>query len=183
MAQAETGELFVGAYLRIIRRCPIVQYNMRDEARGAQSEVDVLGLDYAGKALYVCEVITHIGGALYSGPNSKDETVKRVSEKFNRHRSWVSAAFPEFPGPVFMLWSPYVPVGAKTAAFEDMAATWPGPGSLELRINGNYAEAMRELVASAGREEKQRGEEFYRMLQLLTHLRDSGNRRLTLRFQ
>ena len=62
----ELGELFVGAYLRIIKGCHIIQYNARDEAQGAQGELDVLGLDYDRKRLFACEVITHLSGAQYS---------------------------------------------------------------------------------------------------------------------
>ena len=176
----EAGELFVGAYLRIVRDCPIVQYNARDHRQGSQSEVDVLGLDYAAKQLYVCEVVTHLAGALYSGKTS-DETVSRIEKKFRRHRAWVARSFAEFPSPTFMLWSPYVAVGAKTTAFEEMSKAWPGPGRFECWINAAYADAMKELIRLAAGEEKQRGEEFYRVLQLLTHLRGVGNRRLDLR--
>ena len=49
--QPEIGELFVGAYLRIIKQCPIVQYNVHDPRVGGQGEIDVLGLDLVNPAV------------------------------------------------------------------------------------------------------------------------------------
>lgn len=66
MKQPEIGELFVGAYLRIIEKCPLIQYNVFDDTSSSQGEIDVLGLDFAQKRLFVCEVITHLDGAQYS---------------------------------------------------------------------------------------------------------------------
>jgi len=65
VSSPEIGELFVGAYLRVIKQCPIVQYNVHDPRVGGQGEIDVLGIDHVNKTLYACEVATHLDGAHY----------------------------------------------------------------------------------------------------------------------
>lgn len=183
MKQPEIGELFVGAYLRIIQKCPLIQYNVMDDATGGQGEIDVLGINYETRRLYVCEVLTHLDGAQYVGRRdgkAYNATVDVLDKKFIHDRGFVQRAFAEFNEPVFMVWSPYVPIGQTTDDLNNMAAQWPGPGRLDLRINDRYAEAMNELAHEAAKETKQRGELFYRVLQLLTHLRGAGNKRLRL---
>ena len=183
--QAETGELFVGAYLRIVERCAIVQYNVHDPDSSSQGETDVLGLDNATKRLFVCEVITHLDGAQYSrrgsGGKIVDKTVEILRAKFDHDRSFVAKAFPEFTHPVFMLWSPYFAIGGKTESLQEMAENWPGSGTLDLRVNERYSAAAQELADFAAVTTKQSGESFFRTLQLLTHLRGPRNKRLRLR--
>ena len=60
----EIGESFVGAYLRFMLDSPVVQYNVSSMRQG---EIDVLGINYSKKAIFACAVITHLGGAMYSG--------------------------------------------------------------------------------------------------------------------
>lgn len=79
-----------------------------------------------------------------------------------------------------MLWSPNVAKGRKTVELEAIAKGWTGPGCLDLRINGAYSDAMTALIGESSNETKQRGELFYRTLQLPTHLRDHDNKRLRL---
>ena len=184
--QPEIGEAFVGAYLRIVKKCPIVQYNIHDPHVGGQGEIDVLGLDYETKALYACEVATHLGGTLYSktvAGRKVDYTIKTIDAKLSHDRTFIARAFPEFGSPVFMLWSPYIPKGHKTQAIEAMTSSWPGPGRFLAMINGAYADAMRKLIELASRETKQRGEIFYRTLQILTHIRGADGHRVRLRLE
>ena len=186
MSQTEIGELFVGAYLRIIKQCPIVQYNVHDSRVGGQGEIDVIGIDHVYKKLYVCEVATHLDGAHYpktiNGKNF-DGTLRVFEAKLKHAREFATAGFTDFAEPLFVLWCPYVATGAKTEALTAMAENWPGPGRLELRINASYTAAMRELIDRAATETKQRGEEFYRTLQLLTHLRTPANRRAAVKIE
>ncbi len=186
MKQPEIGELFVGAYLKIRKKCPMIQYNVMDDVEGGQGEIDVVGVNHETNELYVCEVVTHLDGALYSGKHDNkvyDATVEKLGNKFEHDRAFVNRAFPGFDSPVFMLWSPYVAIGKKTAALGKLAEHWPGSGRLDLKINAAYSAAMEELIVKAASETKQRGELFYRVLQLLTHLRGTDSRRLALRLQ
>ncbi len=183
----EIGESFVGAYLRIVRDCPVIQYNAIDTVnKGKQGEVDVLGVDYQKKRLYICEVITHLGGALYAkrvDGKVKDETVDRLKKKFLRNRAFAHGAFPDFQEPTYMVWSPYFATGAKTRELQKMVEEWDGSGTLELMVNEKYSAAMNELITEAGKHERQLGETFFRMLQLLTHLRGPGSKRMKLRLE
>lgn len=182
--RAEIGELFVGAYLRIKERCPIVQYNVFDDE--SQGEIDVLGLDYGKGRLFVCEVATHLDGLHYVkrvGDKHVDDSINKFRSKLAHDREFVARSFPGFSDPIFMLWSPYVPVGRKTGELDEMAKTWPGPGTLQLRINDQFASAVQVLADLAAGETKQRGESFFRTLQLLTHLRGPGNKRLKFRLE
>ena len=183
---AETGELLVGAYLRIVKECPIVQYNVYDPRSSSQGEIDVLGLDYATGRLYVCEVATHLDGLHYVKQvegKSVDYSVEKITEKLRHAREFVQPMLPQFPEPAFMVWSPYVPVGKSTKGLEKLVSEWTGPGTLGLRINDRFATAVQELADLASTTTKQRGEPFFRTLQLLTHLRGPGNRRLGLRLE
>lgn len=178
----EIGESFVGAYLRFKLDCPVVQYNVPSVRQG---EIDVLGINYSKKTVFVCEVITHLGGAMYSGQangKSVDQTVSRLEKKFALHREFVREAFPGF-APNFMVWSPYFSEGGTTAKLRAVCKDWRGPGRLQLMINGEYAQAMKELMDEAASHTRQTGEIFFRTLQLLTHLRGPGNKRLKLRLE
>jgi len=68
---ATWGELLVGAYHKRMNGCEVVSYNNRSEERGNQMEADVIAIDNdRGKGrqnVYVCEVVTHMSGKLYSG--------------------------------------------------------------------------------------------------------------------
>ena len=182
--QPEIGELFVGAYLRVKERCPIVQYNVFDD--NSQGEIDVLGLDYAKGRLFVCEVATHLDGLHYPkrvGNKHINASIEKIQSKLDHAREFAARSLPQFKDPVFMVWSPYVPIGKNTEGLDEIAREWASPGTLQLRINQHFAEAVQELADLAARETKQRGESFFRTLQLLTHLRGPKARRLKLRLE
>jgi hypothetical protein len=50
-------------------------------------------------------------------------------------------------------------------------------------INGEYSRAIGELAEEAASHPRQTGEVFFRTLQLVTHLRGPGNKRLKLRLE
>src|SRR5512137_1615445 len=92
--------------------------------------------------------------------------------------------FRDFDNPTFMIWSPYVAAGAKVDGLREMAREWPTDhGSLKLVINGEYTSAMQSLLDLAARDDGHTEEPFYRMCQLLTHLRASTNRRVRVRIE
>ena len=67
MIKTDIGEYAVGAYLKIIKKCDFVDYNVRSPGGGLEglNELDVVGLDFKNKTAYLCEVTTHIRGVLY----------------------------------------------------------------------------------------------------------------------
>ncbi len=65
--KTEIGEYIVGAYLKVIKNCDFIDYNVRFPGGGLKGlgELDVIGLDFKNKSAYLCEVTTHIRGLLY----------------------------------------------------------------------------------------------------------------------
>ena len=64
-----------------------------------------------------------------------------------------------------MLWSPYVPRGFLTENLSKIEA-------LELIINGRYKDCIDELRRRARAETKNSTEPFFRVLQILEHMKD-----------
>ena len=62
--KTEVVEYIVGAYLKIIKGCDFLDYNVRPPGGGLEglNELDVVGLDFKNKIVYLCEVTTHIRG-------------------------------------------------------------------------------------------------------------------------
>ena len=69
----EVGEYIVGAYLRFIEKCDVVDYGVRTPGGGLKglNELDVIGLSFKSSTAFLCEVTTHIRGTLY-GNNDAD---------------------------------------------------------------------------------------------------------------
>ncbi len=167
---AEIGESLVGSYLRLIKGCEIVTFNQRLSKEPIQmGETDVLAIDLDTDTVYLCEVVTHIRGMRYgAGPK---ETLSRVRAKFKRLTEYGNRAFPTYTR-VYMLWSPYVPIGRITSGLQRLVADLGRRGNtLELQINQDYAERVEELRDRARTDSKNYGEPFFRALQILERLR------------
>ena len=63
----EIGEKLVGAYLKVIEKCDFISYNVRPPGGGRRGleELDVVGLKFADKTAFLCEVTTHLRSMLY----------------------------------------------------------------------------------------------------------------------
>jgi len=157
------GEYIVGAYLKLIEQCDVVDYNVKPPGGGLEGleEIDVVGLHFKSRTAYLCEATTHIRGTLYK--NNKT-TVEKITQKYNRQKQYARRYLREFPNRRYMFWSPVVPVGYITQHL----ATLRG---IELIINKEYAarvEKLRELAASMMADTNN---PFFRVLQILEHLR------------
>ncbi len=157
------GELVVGAYLKLCLGCAFVDYNVRPPGGGLKGlgELDVIGLDPDSGSAFLCEVTTHLRGLLYV---SNAETVKRIRKKHERQREYVKAQLSQFSNIRFMFWSPVVPVGYITEHLTEIEG-------LELVINQDYASKVEELRALAKTSSHDSGNDFFRVLQILEHLR------------
>ena len=166
----QMGESAVGAYLRLCIGCEIVTYNQRlSKIPNEMGETDVLGIDIDRTTIYICEVVTHLGGILYGSGN--ESTLKKLTEKFERAAEYGSRAFPNHRL-VLMLWAPNVPVGYLTNGLQALQERLAKRHYLlELRINRAYAESIDELRELAHQVTKDYGEPFFRALQILEHLR------------
>lgn len=98
------GEYIVGAYLKIIKYCDFVDYNVRHPGGGLKglNELDVVGLDFKNKKAYLCEVTTHITGLLYKDNKT---TVKRIKNKHKIQKEYAEAHLSSFPVRYYMFWS------------------------------------------------------------------------------
>lgn len=160
----DIGEYIVGAYLQIMDECDVVDYNVRFPGGGLQglSELDVIGLSFKQNTAYICEVTTHIRGVLYK--NNK-ETVARIKKKHAMQKKYADKYLMNFKNKRFMFWSPVVPRGYITDNLSKIAA-------LELIINGEYKKRIEELRDKASKTTHDARNPFFRMLQIMEHLRD-----------
>lgn len=160
--KVEMGEYLVGAYLQLIKRCNFINYNVRYPEKGVKgwAEFDVVGINFERKAVYLCEVITHIRGTLYKDYKT---TFQKIKEKYKRQKEYAENYLSMFSNKNFMLWSPVVSKGLvkKLETLE----------GLELIVNEKFTDRVNELIKEAKKETKNFGNPFFRVLQILTHLR------------
>ncbi|MBB5171921.1 hypothetical protein [Texcoconibacillus texcoconensis] len=163
MIKTDIGEYIVGGYLKVIKECDFVDYNVRLPGGGLKglSEMDVVGLDFKNKSAYLCEVTTHIRGLLY-GNNKK--TVEKISKKHEAQKDYAEQVLSDFSSITYMFWSPYVPEGYMTNELNKI-------DSLELIINKDYTSCIDEMREVAANQKNDLGNPFLRTLQILEHLR------------
>lgn len=162
--KTEIGEYVVGAYLKLILKCDIVDYNVRPPGGGIEGlgELDVIGLRFKDKTAYLCEVTTHLDGLLYG---DADTTITKIKDKHERQKAYAGKYLTDFHSLVFMFWSPYVNRGKKLGGLAEISG-------LDLIVNSKYKSAIDELQREACRETTDTGNPFFRVLQLLAHLKD-----------
>jgi len=160
----DVGEYIVGAYLQLCMNCDVVDYNVRPPGGGLEGleELDVIGLDFKTNTAYLCEVTTHIRGILYK---NNQETVRRIAKKHDRQRRYAGRYLENFAHARFMLWSPVVPRGYVTKELAQIEG-------LELIVNGEYKRRVDELRGLARKSAHDARNPFFRMLQIVEHLRD-----------
>lgn len=165
--RTEMGEYVVGAYLKQVLACDFVDYNVRPPVSGLEglAEIDVLGLRFSDDTAYVCEVTTHLDGLQYG---TYSETIKRLRGKYARQKQYAHKHLTRFRKVHFMFWSPVVREGALTKALSELAG-------LELIVNAAYTDRVRELQQAAMRSTRDTGNPFFRVLQLLAHLRPGSD--------
>ncbi|AEG43898.1 hypothetical protein [Isoptericola variabilis] len=158
----DIGESLVGAYMRQVRRCHTVAYNSRPPT--GQGEIDVIGVAGHGddRQVWVAEVATHLDGLLYGSGNA--DTVQKMASKVATARAYAAEVFPD-ADPIIELWAPNVPAPLM-AALREVDVVVVGNEDFTRRVN--------ELAALASASTRLSGDDAFRMLQLLTHLRGEG---------
>ncbi|MDF1543551.1 MAG: hypothetical protein P1R58_00450 [bacterium] len=159
----DIGEFIVGAYLRLIEMCDFIDYNVRHPGGGMKGlgELDVIGLAFSSSTAYLCEVTTHLRGVLYK---NNHETVERIGKKHGRQIEYAREHLANFKNVRYMFWSPVVPVGYVT---EELGKI----DNLELVINGEYTKRIEQLRQLAKKTTHDARNPFFRVLQILEHLR------------
>jgi hypothetical protein len=155
----EIGESLVGAYLEHIRECQVVVYNthLSDE----QGELDVIGvktLSTGKQEIWLIEAATHTKGLNYGG---QAKSVKKIQAKRDRAMKFAQKLF-EGATLHFEVWSPIVSSGIVDKL---------NKLSIDLVANADYTDRVNELALHASKSTKTTGNDTYRTLQLLTHLR------------
>jgi hypothetical protein len=128
----------------------VVDYNARVPGGGLDglNEFDVVGYDFDGDRVFLCEVTTHIRGLNYG---SYQSTVQKVRDKFERQRAYARARLGRFKSISYQLWSPYVPTGFLT---ENLAAI----EGLELVVNAAYRTKIETLRTRAETDKHEHGQ-------------------------
>jgi len=158
----DIGEFIVGAYLQIKLDCDVVDYNVRPRGGGLAGleEIDVVGFNHREHKAHLCEVTTHIQGLLYK---DNPTTIARISKKYERQKKYGKEYLHGFQCEC-MFWSPVVPVGYLTDGLSKLSG-------LQLIINGVYKRRIEELQAQARIDTHDARNPFYRMLQIMGHMR------------
>ena len=159
----DMGEYLVGAYLRLVLQCDVVDYNARPPGGGLPGlgELDVIGFNFASRKAYLCEVTTHLKGLLIVGQGT-DITLTKLAAKHCRQKHYAHEYLKDFE-PCFMFWSPVV----RSGLVEKLKPI----GFDELFINKRYSEAINDLRTQAKSLTADITNPAFRVLQILEHLR------------
>lgn len=160
--KTEIGEYIVGAYLKIIKNCDFVDYNVRPPGGGMKglNELDVIGINFKDNTAFLCEVTTHITGLLIKDYKT---TLDKISQKYKKQREYAKKYLKNFPKCHFMFWSPIVS--------KEKAKKLERNKGLELIINERYTSCINELKEKAKTMTNDTGNPFFRMLQIIERLK------------
>lgn len=169
------GEEICGEWLRHIKQCEFIQYNLKTP--GVQGEIDVIGLSMKDRTVYACEVAIHLVIALQYTKNNQPDNVNRLTAKFKKDVAYLSNAFPDYTR-IFMLWSPIVrnqKVGSKHNQLRDIADIAQIMKSdcqvdIEMIVNRRFQEAIEALRKVAGDAAEEMVSSMMRYLQVEEHL-------------
>ena len=158
----DIGESLVGAYMRQVRGCHTVAFNTHLPQQG---ELDVVGVANGahGAEVWLAEVAIHLDGLNYGGGTNL-QTVDKVAQKVAAARAYAAQVYQDVT-PTVELWSPVVPARLVAA----LASV-----EVDLIVNADFTARLNELAGLASQHSTLTGDDAYRFLQLLTHLR--GNR-------
>jgi hypothetical protein len=157
----EMGEYLVGAYLKVVLECGVVDYNARPPGGGLQGlgELDVIGFDFVSRKVCLCEVTTHLDGLLIG--QGAESTIEKLRNKHIRQRDYAARYLKDFT-PRYMFWSPVV----RSGLVAKLADT-----GFELFINQTYSKAIEQLRDRARVSTADANNPAFRVLQILEHLR------------
>ena len=153
----EAGEHLVGAYLKYILKCDVVDYNVREPEGGLEglNELDVVGLRFKDKTAYVCEVTTHTNGM-------NTDAEEKLPAKLKAQKNYANKNLKNFKKIKYMVWSPKVRQGILNKIYSKNNLE-----NVELIINEKYLSALAELNEFAKNNKKDTSNPFIRFLQIL----------------
>ncbi len=169
------GEEICGEWLRHLRACEFVQYNLKTP--DIQGEIDVIGISLAERTVYACEVAVHLITGLQYVRNNRPDNVPRLTTKFRKDIEYIRKAFPDYEH-VFMFWSPVVKNQRAGAMYNQVDDVQRIVETIKIEfgviiqpvINETFQEALDSLREVAGRETKELDSTVIRLLQVEEHL-------------
>lgn len=180
------GEHLVGQFLKYLRQCDFVEYNL--ETKGVQGEIDVIGINSSKKKVYVCEVATHLTGhGLQYTKDNKPDNVNRFMSKFSKDKEYADTNFPDF-AKTYMLWTPIALASGKKGAVVDpvrdleiLKRKIRDELSIELEIisNRSYMDEIVRLREVAAKTEPELKSQIMRFLQIEEWLKKTIERTKT----
>jgi hypothetical protein len=174
------GERLVGDYLRYVKGCDFIDFNVYTKL--AQGDIDVIGVDHAKKRVYICEVVTHLTTGIQYVKNARPDTADRLIKKFVKDINYGAAAFRGY-AVLYMLWSPVVHRSTGTPQYDQFAHLARvrdeirAKTAVEIQFvtNEDYGKAIDALRAFAARETKELKSPVMRFLQIEEWCRKNCN--------
>ena len=165
------GERLVGDYLRNIKGCDFVDFNVY--TKKTQGEIDVIGVNLATKEAFICEVVTHLTTGIQYVKNARPDTSDRLIKKFLKDIQYGSEAFQGYTVS-YMLWSPVVRRSDGKPEYDQFAHLKRVEEEVKAKtdvaiafvINEDYVAAVDELGAFARQETKELKSPLMRFLQI-----------------
>ncbi|MDH5731102.1 MAG: hypothetical protein OEZ58_19130 [Gammaproteobacteria bacterium] len=165
------GEEIVGEYLKAIRGCEFVEYNLYTP--DIQGEIDVVGIDIEHKIVYVCEVATHLITGLQYVKEKRPDNVNRFVKKFSKNIDYANKYFSDYEKH-YMLWSPIVKNQSADAKYNQMddikkiqeIICQEYSETIEPVINQTYLRCLMELKDYAKNQSKELKSPILRLMQI-----------------
>lgn len=159
----------MGAYLKHILECDVVDHKVKDQSGGLKSlpEIDGIGFKFqqhkSGKPqAYLCEVKTHIKGlAKMAGTKNR---VEQLDNQFENMRAFANKNLNLFEVE-FLFWAPKV---TQKEMLKEINKCYDSNNQF---INENYALAMEQLINFAKKNVRITDNPFIRSLQIITHIK------------
>lgn len=165
------GEEIVVAYLTAIKGCEFTQLNLHNP--DIQGEIDVLGIDFRNKRLFVCEVAVHLTSGLRYVKGGRPHTGPKLLDKFRKDIGYARKHFLDFEVH-FMLWSPLVKNSRETSKENQLKVVENVRDQLkkefqveiDLVINERFAACLLELRSYVRGQKKEMKSPVLRYLQI-----------------
>ncbi|MDR1792888.1 MAG: hypothetical protein LBR36_05555 [Bacteroidales bacterium] len=175
------GEHLVGEYLKSVKKCDFVEYNLQTKEK--QGEIDVIGINSIEKEIYVCEVAIHLETGLHYTKGNKPNNVDKLISKFEKDIKYTENTFPDYKHH-FMLWTPIVRIPKKENVhnqlndIEDVKKRIEAKKkgvSIELIYNEKFLQCIDELREKARATTQAMSSPIMRFLQIEEKLKEKTN--------
>ena len=177
----DPGEQLVGEYLRAVKNCDFIEYNL--QTKFVPGEIDVVGIDSNKRKVYICEVATHLETGMQYVKNNQPDNVARFFSKFSKNIEYANKHFSEFEI-IFMLWTPIIRVPKKEGTIHNQLRDIElirdkikdkYDVKVELVYNEIYLECIGELRKAARKTTQPMSSPIMRFLQIEEKLMKNAN--------